>query len=129
MEVYDTLVNKHIISCTKYKYSDLNQFQIQEMRSAFLAKLKWKKSDIVEYPLLSITFDDYQNQNSFRNFDYYCVHHLKNSAHIEEYKNWYNWAFPENTWFIDNLKYVSWNTFSDNEEVIRKYLRDNNLED
>lgn len=107
----------------------LNSVQLEEKVKKYLAKNKWKCSDFARYPLLLETFNEYQNQDSMRHFDFYCAHHLKSNEHIEEYKEWYNTAFPKNTWFIDNLKYVRGNTYEENERVINNYLRVNELED
>jgi len=107
----------------------LNSVQIEDKVKNYIAKNRWRRSDFVMYPLLMKTFEEYQNQESLRHFDFYCAHHLKSNKHIEEYKKWYGVAFPENTWFISNLKYVRGNTYEENERVINNYLRVNELED
>ena len=63
-----------------------------------------------------------------RHFDFYCMHHLKSSDHVYQFKDWYTTVtFPESTWFIDNLKYVRDNTYENTERVINNYLEENGL--
>ena len=128
MDVDDTAANLHNNQCNA-DCSNLNEIQIKKLRDNYLAKTKWKHSNFANYPLLLETFEEYLKQDSIRNFDFYCIHHLKNNEHIEEFKQWYDWAFPGNTWFISNLKYVRGNTSTENENVIDNYLCVNELTD
>jgi len=67
-------------------------------------------------------------QDTIRHFDFYCFHHLKNDKHIDQFKDWYETiGFPEATWFVKNLKYISGNTYDHNAKVIHDYLLTNEL--